>query len=104
MVRPNRNTDPVRAAARDADREDRRVVSTTDARQGSPRQTNLRVLVVSMVVLAAIGLALTVAYWGTAVEDHAIVPGNAPEAATSAPAPQAPSTPSEAGTQPQTQP
>jgi hypothetical protein len=99
---PNHDTDAVRAAAREAGRKDRRILSTTDARQGSRKGNNLRVLVVSMVVLAAVGLALTVAYWGTAVEDHAIVPGNAP--ATSAPAPQAPAILPDTGTQPQTQP
>ncbi len=74
---PHHDTDAVRAAAREAEREGRRVLSTTQARQGSPRRTNLRVLIVSMVVLAAVGLALTVAYWGTAVEDHAIPAGEA---------------------------
>ena len=70
--------DRVRAAAREAEREEDRVVlSTTDARQGSPKRANLRVLIVSMVVLAALGLALTVAYYGTAVEDHAVPAGNA---------------------------
>lgn len=98
------DADAVRAAAREAQHEGRRVLSTTEARQGSPKQTNLRVLIVSMVVLAAVGLALTVAYWGTAVEDHAIVPGNAPQAGTSTSAPQSPATTPGTETSPQTQP
>lgn len=99
----NSNADAVRAAAREAEREAGReggqILSTTEARQGSPRQTNLRVLIVSLVVLAAAGLAFTVAYYGTAVEDHSIPAGEATSPAlapeSSAPA-QAP-----AGTQPQ---
>lgn len=80
--------DPARAAAREAEREEgRAVLTTTDARQGSPKRANLRVLVVSMVVLAAVGLALTVAYYGTAVEDHATPAGNAPQSSTAPTAP-----------------
>lgn len=104
MVNPNRNTDTVRAAAREAGRDEGRVLSTTDARQGSPKQGNLRVLIVSMVVLAAVGLALIVAYWGTAVEDHAIVPGNAPQAGTLTPAAGPAETVPGTDTRPQTQP
>ena len=74
----NRGIDPVATAAREADREGRRTVLTpTEARQASPRRMNLRVLVVSLAVLAAVGLALTAAYWGTAVEDHSIPSGPA---------------------------
>jgi hypothetical protein len=98
------DTDAVRAAAREAEREGRRVLSTTEARQGSPKRTNLRVLIVSMVVLAAVGLALTVAYWGTAVEDHAILPGNAPQGSVSSPAPEAPGTVPQPENRPQPQP
>lgn len=95
---PNHNTDAVRAAAREADKEGERVLTTTQARQGSPRRTNLRVLIVSLVVLAAVGLALTVAYWGTAVEDHAVPAGEAARP-SSAPENSGPNAP--AGTQPQ---
>jgi hypothetical protein len=101
---PDRNSDTAGAAAGESEREGRRVLSTTDARQGSPRKANLRVLVVSLVVLAAVGLALTVAYWGTAVEDHATVPGNAPQSGVSDPARQAPVSMPEPQTPPQTQP
>ena len=68
--------DPVRTAAHEAGEEARRMVLTpTEARQGSPRRTNLRVLVTSLVIIGALGLALTAAYWGTAVENHAIPSG-----------------------------
>lgn len=73
-----RSHDPVLTAAREAARERERMVLTpTEARQASPRRMNLRVLVTSLVIIGAAGLALTAAYWGTAVEDHAIPSGPA---------------------------
>lgn len=98
---PHRNTDSVKAAAREAERErDRVVLNPTQARQASPRMGNFRVLVVSLAVLAAVGIALTAAYWGTAVEDHAIPSGpaqsseaqRAMDGSTAAPAAGQPST------------
>lgn len=74
---PNRTSNQVRTAAREAEAEKKRMLTPTEARQGSPRRMNLRVLVVSLAVLAAVGLALTAAYWGTAVEDHSIPSGPA---------------------------
>jgi hypothetical protein len=76
--------DPVRTAAREADEEARRMVLTpTQARQGSPRRMNLRVLVTSLVIIGALGLALTAAYWGAAVENHAVPAGAAQKTETS---------------------
>lgn len=76
---PNVDTDAERAPAHEAEKEGGRVLTTMQARQGSPRRANLRVLIVSLVVLAAIGLAMTTAYWSTAVEDLSTPAGMAPQ-------------------------
>jgi hypothetical protein len=40
-------------------------VTTTDARQGSPTRVNLRVLIVSLVVLVTLFLAIYYTFYGT---------------------------------------
>ncbi|MBL8883919.1 MAG: hypothetical protein JNL45_12805 [Hyphomicrobium sp.] len=71
--------------------EPKTVLTPTEARQGSRRVMNLRVLVVSLVLLGVLGLALTAAF---APEEEAQVEKTATE--TVAPPPSAPQTATEA--------
>lgn len=90
----DRNRNPTnRPHPNETQTEPRTVLTTTESRQGSPRKMNLRVLLVSMVVLAAIGIALTAAYWGSAPENQATQPGPAPAAQSDAPKSDQPSPP-----------
>ena len=61
------------------------VLSTTEARQASPRRMNLRVLIGSLVLMGVLGFALTIAFWGSAPE--------APVPTATAPAPEPGSAP-----------
>ncbi|MEQ1719051.1 MAG: hypothetical protein ABL907_24205 [Hyphomicrobium sp.] len=50
------------------------VLTTTESRQASPRRMNLRVLVMSLAILAVLGVALTAAFWGSAPQGEAVTP------------------------------
>lgn len=74
---------PNRKPAREGD--DSVVLTPTESRQASPRRMNFRVLIISLVIMFAVGLALTVAFWGTAEEEGGNRPGNAPAAQSTVP-------------------
>ena len=80
-------------------------LTTSKVRQASPRRMNLRALVVSMAILALIGLGLTTAYWSNSPEklDDA-PPISAADSATPATDQETPGSPAAQGTEGATSP
>ena len=56
---------------------ERNVLTLTEARQASPRRMNLRVLAISLVALAMLGLGLTSVFWPTTSDETVAAPAAA---------------------------